>query len=404
MPGSRDRNLRAGDLQEELGILLLKAIAFVAAVPRQEDAGNDAVATLIRPEGSRKLIPGLTFFVQLKSESTKSVSYTTPDEVAWISSLEVPLFIGRVYLREGKIELFTTQRLHQVLLEQPYEHIELLLDSGIEQPAPDGGRRLNVGPPVHSWSLAEAADLQLLVRSHAILRPHIEALQANRHLRVIQSHKLLQWETGQPPTEGSEMVLVRPEADIADTLRSMVTHARRLMFEVQFKKKYGDFPVLLAFFDLMRRWGTDPDPSGVLRQMAGVQAQGPDITVEQAIAWRHMFRANSLSLHGLPLTNESLASIPADVSKLALTDTVITDDGIPQLLRLQDLSRLNLAGTKITDDGLQQLGASPKLEWVSVKRTGVTPEGIDHLRRSRPDIIVDSDAAPGDPDALPSAT
>ena len=73
---SRATGICAGDLQEELGILLLKAIAFVATVPRQEDAGNDAVATLIRPDGSRKLIPDLTFFVQLKSKSTKSVSYT----------------------------------------------------------------------------------------------------------------------------------------------------------------------------------------------------------------------------------------------------------------------------------------------------------------------------------------
>ena len=45
------------------------------------------------------------------------------------------------------------------------------------------------------------------------------------------------------------MMLVTRDADIADTLRSMATHARRLMLEVQLKNKYRDFPVLLAFFD-----------------------------------------------------------------------------------------------------------------------------------------------------------
>ena len=60
----------------------------------------------------------------------------------------------------------------------------------------------------------------------------------------------------------------------------------------------------------MRRWGIDPDPLDVFGQMTGAQAQGPDITVEQAIAWRHMFQPNGLNLHGLPLTDESLASIP----------------------------------------------------------------------------------------------
>ena len=72
MVGMRDRNLRSGDLHEELGIFLLKAVALVAPVPRQEDVGNDAFATLIRPEGSRRLIPDVSFLVQLKSGLRRS--------------------------------------------------------------------------------------------------------------------------------------------------------------------------------------------------------------------------------------------------------------------------------------------------------------------------------------------
>ena len=86
MPGMRDRNLRSGDLHEEFGIFLLKAVALVAPVPRQEDGGIDAFVTLIRPEGSRRLIPDVSFLVQLKSASAASVSYTTPDEMAWIGA------------------------------------------------------------------------------------------------------------------------------------------------------------------------------------------------------------------------------------------------------------------------------------------------------------------------------
>jgi hypothetical protein len=69
MPGMRDKNLRSGDLNEDFGIYLLKQIALVAPIPRQEDVGNDAFVTLIRPEGSRRLIPDLSFLVQLKSAS-----------------------------------------------------------------------------------------------------------------------------------------------------------------------------------------------------------------------------------------------------------------------------------------------------------------------------------------------
>jgi hypothetical protein len=128
LPGVRDRNLRSGDLHEELGIFLLKAVALVAPVPRQEDVGNDAFATLIWPEGGRRLIPDVSFLVQLKSASITSVSYTTPEAMAWIRTLDTPLFIGRVDLKQAKIELFTTLRLHQILLEHDYSGIELLLD------------------------------------------------------------------------------------------------------------------------------------------------------------------------------------------------------------------------------------------------------------------------------------
>jgi hypothetical protein len=96
MPGSRDRNLRSGHAQEDFGCLLLKAIALVAPVPGPEDVGIDAVATLLRPETTRRLIPEDTFFVQIKASSESVVSYTTPDAVRWILELELPFFVGSV--------------------------------------------------------------------------------------------------------------------------------------------------------------------------------------------------------------------------------------------------------------------------------------------------------------------
>lgn len=39
----RDKNLRSGDLHEELGIFLPTPVALVAPVPRQEDVGRVAV-------------------------------------------------------------------------------------------------------------------------------------------------------------------------------------------------------------------------------------------------------------------------------------------------------------------------------------------------------------------------
>ncbi len=388
MPGVRDRNLRSGDLQEELGIFLLKAVALVAPVPRPEDVGNDAFATLIRPEGTRRLIPDLSFLVQLKSASVTSVSYTTPEEMAWISALEVPLFIGRVNLKKASIELFTTQRLHQVLLEKNYGGVELLLDPSVETSITPTVRRANIGPPVHAWSIANVTESDFLASSYAVLRPHVETLRRNRSLRGIQTQRQLQWETGQPPTDMGEMMLVSPDHAIADTLRDMAPHAGRLMMEVMRQKRYADFPIMLAFFDLMRRWGADPDPSGALRMCVGSMAEGPEIPVEDAIRIRYASYPRLLNLSRLPVTNDSLAAIPTEARGLALIDTPVTDEGIASLLRLQKLTRVNLAGTKITDDGLQELSKLPNLEWVCVNRTQVTAAGVDRLKEARPDVTV----------------
>jgi hypothetical protein len=75
MPGRLRTSFRSGNLAEQLGLLLLKGIAAVADVPRTEDVGLDAVATLLRraPDGNCYAEDG--FVVQLKSYSATSIEY-----------------------------------------------------------------------------------------------------------------------------------------------------------------------------------------------------------------------------------------------------------------------------------------------------------------------------------------
>jgi hypothetical protein len=388
--------LRSGDLHEELGILLLKFVALVAPVPRQEDVGNDAFATLVRPEGSRQLIPDVSFLVQLKSASVLSVSYTTRDDMAWISGLDSPLFIGRVDVKQARIELFTTLRLHQILLERSYDGIELLLDPADEASTTPNVRRANLGPPVHAWSMASVTEPNFLAKSYAIIRPHVDTLRRNRSLRGIQSQRLLRWETGQSPIDNGEMMLVSSQDDIVGTLRDMAPHVRRLLMHLQHRKRYGDFLVMMAFLDLMRRWGADPDEDGILRTIVGSLAEGPEISIEDAIRIRHAFQpATSLDLSRLPISDGALAVIPETVTGLALVNAPVTDAGIQRLLKLTGLKRLNIAGTQITDDGLVALSGLHNLEWVCVNRTRVTALGVDQLKAARPDVEVKVGCEPG---------
>lgn len=54
MVGRLHARFRSGNIAEYLGVLLLKGIAAVPEVPRQEDVGIDAVANLLRqdPDGN----------------------------------------------------------------------------------------------------------------------------------------------------------------------------------------------------------------------------------------------------------------------------------------------------------------------------------------------------------------
>jgi hypothetical protein len=403
MPGVRDKNLRSGDLHEDLGLLLLKAVALVAPVPRQEDVGNDAFATLIRPEGGRRLIPDLSFLVQLKSSSVKSVKYVKPDEMAWLRQLEDPLFIGRVHLRRARIELFTTLRLHHILLEHGYDGVELLLDPAAEFPTQGNVRRANLGLPIHSWSLAEMKHPDFPANAYQVLRPHVYTLRLNLSLRGIQTQIMLQWETGKPPTDNGEMMNVKPGSDIANTLRNMAPHVRRLLMEMQLRKRYADFPVLLAFVNLMERWGGDPDPMGIARLIAGFRAGGPNVSVTDAILMRSAVRPPYLDLTDLAVTDETLAVIPPDVTKLVVVDVPVTDTGIRHLLRLTGLTRLNISGTKVTDEGLRTLAGLSHLEFVNVHHTAVTIDGVNRLRATRPRITVLSDHESGPEESQPKS-
>jgi hypothetical protein len=316
--------------------------------------------------------------------------------------LDSPLFVGRVDLKQARIELFTTLQLQQILLGRGYDGIQLLLDAADHTSTMPNVRLANLGPPVHAWSMAEATEPDFLARSYAVLRPHVDTLRRNRSLRGIQSQRVLRWETGEPPTDNGEMMLVSPQDDIADTLRDMAPHARRLLMELLRRKGYGDFPLMLAFFDLMRRWGADPDPDGTFRMIAGRMAEGPEISVEDAIRVRHAFafQPAELDLSRLPVSDGALQVVPDTVTRLALVNAPITDAGIPHLLRLTGLKRLNIAGTQITDAGLAALECLHSLEWICVNRTRVTNTGVDRLKGTRPGVEVMIGSEPGSAPAI----
>ena len=144
MAGRRHKDFRSGDLNEELGILLIKAVAAVATVPRPEDVGVDAVATLLRDAEDDLLIAENSFYVQFKSASDRKVKYVE-HEVRWLENLKLPFFIGSVRKQDSAIDLYPTHRLSQAILEMQHKEVHLFLDRKQERDAPKDVRFLNIG-------------------------------------------------------------------------------------------------------------------------------------------------------------------------------------------------------------------------------------------------------------------
>lgn len=110
MPAVRGKNLRSGDVVEQLGLLLLQNLALVAPVPRTEDVGVDAVVTLLEDLDSYRLVATNSFFVQIKSDSVKEISYKE-EQVNWLFGLELPFFIASVNKANSSLNLFCCHRL-----------------------------------------------------------------------------------------------------------------------------------------------------------------------------------------------------------------------------------------------------------------------------------------------------
>ncbi|KAA5545781.1 c-type cytochrome domain-containing protein [Adhaeribacter rhizoryzae] len=99
--------------------------------------------------------------------------------------------------------------------------------------------------------------------------------------------------------------------------------------------------------------------------------------LREQILWLDMSETN-ITDKGLPL----LAGFK-NLTRLSLDNTAITDAGLQHLAALTNLHYLNLYGTKISDKGLKSLTACKKLKSLYLWQTGVTPQGVAALQQAR---------------------
>jgi hypothetical protein len=251
---------------ERAGLLLLRGIGAVAPVPRPEDIGIDAIATLLRPLGSTRLIAEDSFYVQLKSSSIRSLFYEG-DEVDWLVNLQLPLFIGSVDLGASSISLYSTHRLSSILIEHRYAKIGLFLDTVDEGGGNSGERYGNCGPPVLKWAVSDLARPDFPAHAYSVLKPFITAELRNIHHRPIRYLEPIYWETNQPPVCGRTFQAfgsIRDDSRMRANLEAMKPHLHALAMDLFAHRARDEMGLVLAFIAFMRSYGIDPDPDNIL--------------------------------------------------------------------------------------------------------------------------------------------
>jgi hypothetical protein len=266
MPGRRWKRFRSGDWNEELGLLLVKAVAAVAPVPRQEDFGLDGIATLIRDDDKGEyLIAENSFYVLFKSDTDPSVKYEEHG-VRWLEDLRLPFFIGHVNKEKSAISLYATHRLSQILLEAKYKEIRLYFNSVDEGNCEPEKRKAYIGPPLMVWDTLDVARKDFASWAYSILKPYVDAEQRNVTFREIRYCEPIRWESNRPPECGKGYMLAQSTVSDDDLLKAfnMMTPSLHAMAARALSNRDRQaLEIVVRLIGYMRGHGFDPDPRNI---------------------------------------------------------------------------------------------------------------------------------------------
>lgn len=96
----------------------------------------------------------------------------------------------------------------------------------------------------------------------------------------------------------------------------------------------------------------------------------------------------SLSITGSPkFDNEGLRQLSkTGISRLSLSGTGISREGIPILSEFPKLNSISITGTPLDDDAIQTLQNLKELRMLILRNTGVTQKGLERLQEKLPNL------------------
>lgn len=272
MPGIRDGNLRAGDLCEGFGLELLRPFAFVAPVPRTEDFGVDAVATLMRRDG-RRLLAEESFVVQVKASSVRTIEFKG-EALDWLRALSLPFYLLSVDLVEATLELRAIVNATSHGNYRDRKCVTLCLDETRFELS-DGEMRVWLGPPILRWKPSDAANDDFRKTAYQVLKAWITFEMQCIGLRSIGMTTEATWDTNCVPKPLGGYAIMHHADELNAVLEKIRPHIQWLMMQATPIDEGSDGLLmgLLLVSQFMREHGVDPDPRRTLELFARMRAE-----------------------------------------------------------------------------------------------------------------------------------
>lgn len=274
MAGRLRKSYRDGNLSEHLGLLLLKGVAAVAEVPRTEDVGLDAVATLLRRDVDGNCYAEDGFVVQLKSSKTRPVEYRG-HSLSWLIRQTQPMFIGLVSLSDSSIELYPTLHANQAVFACEAESVTLHFEKS-KHPYPWAGKpeksaTVWLGEPLLKWTVADLTEKAVMEKAYQILKKFLSIARHEYELLSFGQCSDLSWTTNDLGSIQTSFRMIKGQPDDLKSLaeqckpglRSLLFHGLGLPEERRDKLMIPLLTLVVALRDL----GVEVDPLNIFTRI-----------------------------------------------------------------------------------------------------------------------------------------
>jgi len=230
--------------------------------------GTDAVATLIRREGSL-LFAEDSFFVQIKTASQREIHFEEAG-LNWLRALKLPYLLLSVDLKTASLELFVLVRASGHPNFRDRKTATFYLDE-VQFDLTGDGMRVYLGPPILRWTPADAQTAEFQQIAYEVLREWIVLENEDLNLRKLGiTRPLEEWKTNVKPRRTGGSIIMQNPKQIQELLQSLAALLPALL---PFTWLPGNCSTellvgLILMSGFMRQKGVDPDPHRTFEAIA----------------------------------------------------------------------------------------------------------------------------------------